>query len=70
MILRSMGLRDSSGDIAEHRCGSGGGANGGEVTVRRGGDWYAGPSAIANLLATIRERTGSRLPSERRLSLR
>ena len=23
-----------------------------------GGDWYAGPSAIANLLAAIRERTG------------
>ena len=34
-----------------------------EPTVARlqyggGGDWYAGPSAIANLLAAIRERTG------------
>ncbi len=34
-----------------------------EPTVARlqyggGGDWYAGPSAIANLLSTIRDRTG------------
>jgi len=58
MILRSVGLVTLLAILPNIGVGQAA-----EPTVARlqyggGGDWYAGPSAIANLLATIRERTG------------